>query len=224
MSYQHNVGIWRQKSDIMIKMKQAVIVEGKYDKIKLSSIIDAVIIETDGFKIFKDKEKQRLIRKLADTCGILIITDSDSAGFKIRSFLCGTIPNENIYHAYIPDILGKEKRKSVPSKEGKLGVEGVPSSIIVDSLTQAGILFEQTWSTSKRIEKIDFYEDGITGKENSNLLKSLLLKYLDLPARLSTNSLLKIINLFVSYDAYKVAIKVCNTQKESLDDKNRTRL
>lgn len=118
MSYQHNVGIWRQKSDIMIKMKQAVIVEGKYDKIKLSSIIDAVIIETDGFKIFKDKEKQRLIRKLADTCGILIITDSDSAGFKIRSFLCGTIPNENIYHAYIPDILGKEKeRVFLPKKE-----------------------------------------------------------------------------------------------------------
>ena len=208
----------------MIKIKQAVIVEGKYDKIKLSSIIDAVIIETDGFKIFKDKEQQTLIRKLANTCGILILTDSDSAGFKIRSFLCGTIANENIYHAYIPDILGKEKRKTVPSKEGKLGVEGVPSSVIVDALNQAGILFEQTIDTSRRISKNDFYEDGLTGKKNSRMLKKMLLKHLDLPARLSTNSFLKIINLFLTYDEYKAAIKVCITQKEGLDDKNRTGL
>lgn len=208
----------------MIKIKQAVIVEGKYDKIKLSSIIDAVIIETDGFKIFKDKEKQKLIRKLADTCGILIITDSDSAGFKIRSFLCGTIPNENIYHAYIPDILGKEKRKTAPSKEGKLGVEGVPATFIIDALKQAGVLFEQTEQKSKKITKNDFYEDGITGKKNSRLLKALLLKHLDLPTRLSTNSLLKIINLFATYDEYKEAIKTCISQKEDLDDKNRTRL
>ncbi len=208
----------------MIKMKQAVIVEGKYDKIKLSSLIDAVIIETDGFRIFKDKEKQKLIRKLADTCGILIITDSDSAGFKIRSFLCGTIPNENIYHAYIPDILGKEKRKASPSKEGKLGVEGVPPAIIIEALTQAGILFEQTRQTSTRISKNDFYEDGITGKKNSRVLKTLLLMHLDLPARLSTNSLLKIINLFVTYDEYKDAINTCIAQKEDLNDKNRTRL
>lgn len=208
----------------MFKVKQAVIVEGKYDKIKLSSIIDAVIIETDGFKIFKDKEKQKLIRKLASNCGILILTDSDSAGFKIRSFLCGTIPNENIYHAYIPDILGKEKRKTAPSKEGKLGVEGVPSSIIVDALTQAGIIFEESREISRRISKIDFYEDGITGKENSKLLKSLLLKRLDLPTRLSTNSFLKIINLFATYDEYKEAINACITQKEDFDDKNRARL
>ncbi len=208
----------------MIKIKQAVIVEGKYDKIKLSSIVDAVIIETDGFKIFKDKEKQKLIRKLADTCGILIITDSDRAGFKIRSFLCGTIPNENIYHAYIPDILGKEKRKTSPSKEGKLGLEGVAPAIIVDALTQAGILFEHAKQTSIKISKNDFYEDGITGKKNSRQLKALLLKYLDLPARLSTSSLLKIINLFVTYDEYKDAINICVTQKEDFDDKNRTRL
>jgi ribonuclease M5 len=201
----------------MIKIKQAVIVEGKYDKIKLSSIIDAVIIETDGFRIFKDKEKQKLIRKLADTCGILIITDSDSAGFKIRSFICGTIPNENIYHAYIPDILGKEKRKSVPSKEGKLGVEGVPSSIIVDALTKAGILFEETRMISRRITKNDFYEDGLTGKKNSRALKYLLLKHLELPAMLSTNSLLKMINLFVTYDEYKIAINACETLKEKID-------
>lgn len=208
----------------MIKIKQAVIVEGKYDKIKLSSIIDAVIIETDGFKIFKDKEKQKLIRKLADKCGILIITDSDSAGFKIRSFLCGTIPNENIYHAYIPDILGKEKRKTVPSKEGKLGVEGVAPAIIVNALTQAGVLFEHAEKTSNLISKNDFYEDGLTGKKNSRLLKALLLRHLDLPARLSTNSLLKIINLFVTYDEYKDAINICTTQKEERDDKDRARL
>jgi ribonuclease M5 len=197
----------------MIKIKQAVIVEGKYDKIKLSSIIDAVIIETDGFKIFKNKEKLGLIRKLADTCGILIITDSDSAGFKIRSFICGTVASENIYHAYIPDILGKEKRKNAPSREGTLGVEGVSPKVILEALSHTGIVCEVTEDLSRRITRNDFYEDGITGGENSKQNKALLLKYIDLPARLSTNSLLKIINLFMTYEDYKAAINMCSKER-----------
>lgn len=126
----------------MIQIKQAVIVEGKYDKIKVSNILDTLIIETDGFGIFKDKNKQKLIRRLAETRGILILTDSDSAGFTIRSFLNGIVPKEQLINVYIPDIFGKEKRKSEPSKEGKLGVEGVKSDVIIDALKKAGVKFD----------------------------------------------------------------------------------
>jgi len=202
----------------MIKIKQAVIVEGKYDKIKLSSIIDTIIVETDGFKVFKDKDKQKLIRKLAETCGILIITDSDAAGFKIRSFVCGIVNNDNVYHAYIPDIAGKEKRKTVLSKEGKIGVEGVSTDIIIDSLTKAGIVFEEAKETGRRITNADFYDDGISGGKNSRKLKAALLKHIDLPARLSTNSLLKFINLFMSYDQYKSAVIASRAGKDDVHD------
>ena len=134
----------------MIKIKSPVIVEGKYDKIKLSSILDAVIIETDGFGIFNDKEKQKLIRKLAETKGLLILTDSDSAGFKIRSFIGGMVPEDQIKHAYIPDIFGKEKRKTEASKEGKLGVEGVPKGKIIEALQKAGVTAEETKETERK--------------------------------------------------------------------------
>ena len=123
----------------MIKIKEVVIVEGRYDKIKLSSIIDALIIETNGFGIFKDKEKMELIRRLAPERGILILTDSDSAGFKIRSYIGGSVPRELVKHAYIPDIYGKEKRKTAYSKEMKLGVEGVDKDVILNALRAAGV-------------------------------------------------------------------------------------
>ncbi len=202
----------------MIKIKQAVIVEGKYDKIKLSSILDAIIIETDGFGIFKDKEKQRLIRKLALTCGILILTDSDSAGFKIRSFIGGTVPNESIVNAYIPDILGKEHRKTAPSKEGKLGVEGVPVDIIFKALNRAGIICEKTDEERRQICKNDLYEDGITGRKNSKQIKEKMLKYFDLPERLSTNALMKLLNTFIAYEEYKTAVDFCLEKEEKIYD------
>ncbi len=192
----------------MIKIDKVIIVEGKYDKIKLSSIIDAVIIETDGFGIFNDKEKQRLIRRLAEAKGILILTDSDSAGFKIRSFIRGIVPTEQISHAYIPDIFGKEKRKTEPSKEGKLGVEGVSTQIIVEALEKAGVLCQTTEEAqSRKITKLDLYEDGLTGKENSELLRKKLLKHLGLPERLTTNALLQVLNTFLTFDDYKKAIE-----------------
>jgi ribonuclease M5 len=197
----------------MIKIEQAVIVEGKYDKIRLSSMLDAVIIETDGFGIFKDKEKQRLIRKLAEKRGILILTDSDSAGFKIRSFISGTVPPEKIFHAYIPDIFGKERRKDAPSKEGKLGVEGVPNQIIYDSLRQAGVTCSMTSSAEKRITKTDLYVDGIFGQKNSSKKRAALIKYLDLPEHLSTNALVQILNMFMNYDDYKADVKACGVIK-----------
>ncbi len=198
----------------MIKIDRVVIVEGRYDKIKLSSILDAVIIETEGFGIFNNKEKQRLIRRLAETKGLLILTDSDSAGFKIRSFIRGIVPAEHIAHAYIPDIFGKEKRKAEPSKEGKLGVEGVDIKVITEALERAGVLCEETHNAPRReITKLDLYEDGLSGKPESDALRKKLLKHLDLPERLTVNALVQILNTFLTYEEYKDAIKVINDGK-----------
>ncbi len=192
----------------MIKIDKVIIVEGKYDKIKLSSIIDAVIIETDGFGIFNNKEKQSLIRKLAQTKGILILTDSDSAGFTIRSFIKGIVPEEQISHAYIPDIFGKEKRKTEFSKEGKLGVEGVKPEIIMSALEKAGVFCEETPKTEKRtITKLDLYEDGLSGKPESKELRQKLLKHLELPERITPNALVQILNTFLSFEDYKKAVE-----------------
>lgn len=192
----------------MIKVDRAIIVEGRYDKIKLSSIIDGVIIETEGFGVFNNKEKQRLIRKLAATKGLLILTDSDSAGFTIRSFINGIVPTEQIKHAYIPDIFGKEKRKTEASKEGKLGVEGMKPEIIVEALEKAGVFCEETDCTQKReITKLDLYEDGFSGKPDSDKKRKKLLKYLDLPERLKANALVQILNTFLTYEDYKKAVE-----------------
>lgn len=191
----------------MLKINEAVIVEGKYDKIKLSAILDTVIIETDGFAIFKDKEKQHLIRFLAKKRGIIIMTDSDSAGFKIRSFINGITKSENIKNVYIPDVYGKEKRKTEASKEGKLGVEGMKTEVIMSALTKAGVLCTENNKTACReITRTDFFEDGISGRENSSELRKALAKELDLPERISSASLLKIINTYLTFDEYKDAV------------------
>ena len=192
----------------MIKIKEAVIVEGKYDKIKLSAIIDTVIIETDGFAVFKDKEKQKFIRFLAEKRGIIIMTDSDSAGFKIRNFINGITKSENIKNVYIPDIYGKEKRKTEMSKEGKLGVEGMKPEIILSALEKAGVLCDENEKTEcHKITHTDFFEDGISGGENSSEIRKALAKQLDLPERISSSALLKIINVYMTYDEYKEAVK-----------------
>ena len=192
----------------MIKIDRVVIVEGRYDKIKLSSVIDGVIIETEGFGIFNNKEKQALIRRLAQTKGLLVLTDSDSAGFKIRSFIRGIVPAEQIKHAYIPDIFGKEKRKTEPSKEGKLGVEGIRPEIIIEALEKAGVLCEEVDNTPRcEITKLDLYEDGLSGRPDSDALRKKLLKHLDLPERLTSNALVQILNTFLTYEEYKNAVR-----------------
>ena len=192
----------------MLKTDRIIIVEGKYDKIKLSSIIDAVIIETDGFGIFKDKQKQKLLRMLADNKGLVILTDSDSAGFTIRNFICGFVPKERIINAYIPDVFGKERRKEAPSKEGKLGVEGVSSSLIKAALEKAGVLCSEDNLSEKRVvTKTDFYLDGLTGGNDSKEKRLALLNYLSLPERITTNALIEIINSFMTYEDYKNAVK-----------------
>ncbi len=192
----------------MIKVDQVVIVEGRYDKIKLSSIIDGIIIETEGFGIFKDKDKQRLIRKLAEKKGIVILTDSDSAGFVIRNFITSIVPKEYITNVYIPDIYGKEKRKAEASKEGKLGVEGVSADVITKAFEKAGIgVSECVKSERREITLNDFYDDGLTGSADSKAKRQRLLKELDLPEKMSTKAMLDILNLFLTYEDYKKLVE-----------------
>lgn len=198
----------------MIKLKQAVIVEGKYDKIKLSRIIDAPIIQTDGFGIFKDKELQSLIRILAKTNGIVVLTDSDSAGFKIRSFIGSTVAQQDIIHAYIPDIFGKERRKTEPSKEGKLGVEGVPEKVIMQALENAGVFCEEKPGDKRMITKLDLYEYGFAGRADSAVKRRELLKYYSLPSRLSANALVKVLNCITNYDDFVRAAKAFSARNE----------
>ena len=192
----------------MIKIDKVIIVEGRYDKIKLSSMIDGIIIETEGFGIFKDKDKQKLIRKLAETKGIAILTDSDSAGFVIRNFITSIVPKEYITNVYIPDIYGKEKRKDSPSKEGKLGVEGISAEILKEAFKKAGIGVSQSETNErKKITLNDFFDDGLTGDTQSKRKRTDLLKKLDLPERMSTKAMLDILNTFITYDEYKKLVK-----------------
>ncbi|MBW7573317.1 toprim domain-containing protein [Caproiciproducens faecalis] len=187
----------------MIKVKEAVIVEGKYDKIKLSSIIDGLIIETRGFRIFRDKEQMAMIRRLADKRGILVLTDSDSAGFLIRNYLSGAVSADKIKHAYIPDIFGKESRKEKPSKEGKLGVEGVPVQAIVDALQRAGVTCNADEAPAgRKIAKTDLYLAGLSGGANSAQKRAALLKELALPEHLAVNSMVGVLNSIMSYDEF----------------------
>lgn len=192
----------------MIKIDKVIIVEGRYDKIKLSSMIDGIIIETEGFRIFKDKDKQKLIRKLAETKGIAILTDSDSAGFVIRNFITSIVPKEYITNVYIPDIYGKEKRKDSPSKEGKLGVEGISAEILKEAFKKAGIGVSQSETNErKKITLNDFFDDGLTGDTQSKRKRTDLLKKLDLPERMSTKAMLDILNTFITYDEYKKLVE-----------------
>lgn len=197
----------------MIKLKEAIIVEGKYDKIKLSSIVDGLIITTDGFGIFKDREKRELIRLLAKKRGIIILTDSDSAGFLIRSHIKGFVTEGEIKNVFVPDIFGKEKRKTAPSKEGKLGVEGISREILESALENAGVINRQEQNEGqsdqpkqRQVTKTDLFEDGLSGKADSKAKRALLLSQLGLPERMSTNTLLEAINALYSYEEYKQAL------------------
>lgn len=181
----------------MIKINEAIIVEGKYDKIKLSSVVDAVIIVTDGFRIFKDTEKLELIRYYARKTGIIILTDSDSAGRKIRGYIKGAVNDGKITNVYIPDIFGKEKRKEKPSAEGKLGVEGIDKDILIKAFEKSGIYSEK--STRKNdITKFTLYELGLSGGKDSRQLRENLQKSLSLPSLMSTGSLIEVLNTMMT--------------------------
>ncbi len=185
----------------MIKIKEIIIVEGKYDKQKLKKIVDGTIIETNGFRIFSDKQKQKLIINLAKKQGILILTDSDSAGFVIRSFLKSILPNNVIIkNVYAPQILGKEKRKNTASKEGFLGIEGIDEEILRKSLSNF-INYDE--KEGKKVTKTDFFIDGLTGRENSSELRLKMIKKFGLPEYMTTNALLEYVNVAMKYDEYK---------------------
>ena len=191
----------------MLKLKQAVIVEGRYDKIKLSSIIDALIVEVNGFQIFKDKEKAELIKILSQTCGIIIMTDSDSAGMMIRNRLSQIALGGKVYHAYVPQILGIERRKSKPSAEGLLGVEGIEKQYIIDALLKCGLSADESKTNISKITNLDLYNLGLTGGKNSAMRRSLLLRMLDLPENISKNNMLKILEHLINLDQLK---ELCN--------------
>jgi ribonuclease M5 len=188
----------------IIKLKEAIIVEGIYDKIKLQQIVDATIITTDGFSIFSDKEKMQLIRTLAKKKGIVVLTDSDRAGFLIRSYLKESVDPQYVKHAYIPEIKGVEKRKVTPGKEGLLGVEGLKDAVIIDALKRSGCTLDTDGpAQGKRITKTDLYLDGLHGKPNSRDMRNKLKRLLHLPTRISANSLLDVLNTLYTYEEYK---------------------
>ena len=187
----------------LIHIRQAIVVEGKYDKIKLSSLVDAVIIVTGGYSIFKDKEKLELIRAFAKRTGVLILTDSDAAGFRIRGYLKGAVSQGDVRHVYIPDLFGKERRKLHPSKEGKLGVEGIPSEVLIEAFEKAGVLHEQAPDKGEGITRLDLYEDGFAGGPDCAAKRAALLERLGLPGRLSTSSMLEVINAMLTPEDYR---------------------
>ena len=183
----------------MVKIREAIVVEGRYDKNTLSQIVEAPIFQTDGFGILKNKEQLDLLRRVAVQRGLIVFTDSDGAGFVIRNFLKGAIQPQYLKHAYIPDIPGKEKRKASPGKEGLLGVEGMTPEIILNALTRAGATMEKdgvnAYRPASSITKQDLVEMGLSGGPNSAQLRLKLLKKLGFPVHMSANAMLQALNL-----------------------------
>lgn len=186
----------------MVKITEAIVVEGKYDKNTLSQIVDAPIIQTDGFHIMKDKQQLELLRAVAQKRGLIVFTDSDGAGFVIRNYLKGAIPSQQLKHAYIPDIPGKERRKAAPGKEGKLGVEGMSPDIILEALRRAGATVEGEAQcvNAEPITKLDMFFMGLSGNPDSKAKRLALQKMLQLPEHMSSNALLQALNLLYSKD------------------------
>ena len=185
----------------MVKIKEAILVEGRYDKNTLSQILDAPILETSGFGIFKDKKQMALLRRVAEARGLIVFTDSDGAGFVIRNHIKSAIPGKYLKHAYIPDIYGKEKRKAAPGKEGKLGVEGMTKEVILEALRRAGATIEgEETPESRQITKQDLMELGLSGTPEASSNRLKLLKKLNLPEHMSPNAMLQALNLLYSLE------------------------
>lgn len=183
-----------------LHINQVIVVEGKYDQLRLSAVTDALVIPTDGFRIYKDREKLAMLRAVARWQGIILLTDSDTAGFRLRNFIRSAVGNSaTVTDVYIPSVPGKERRKLRPGKEGLLGVEGMENGLLYDLLSKA---VTPAAPPKRPITKQDFYEDGLTGSENAAAKRADLLKRLDLPGYLSTNGLLRIINSLVTYEEY----------------------
>ena len=188
----------------MVKIKQAIVVEGKYDQNTLSQLVDATIFQTRGFGVMHDKALLELLRKAARTTGLIIFTDSDGAGFVIRNFLKGALPKEGVLHAYIPDIPGKEKRKRAPGKEGLLGVEGMTKEILLSALENAGADLggEAEKRPGDTITKFDLYAAGLSGRPDSTSKRAAFLEKLRFPAHMSANALLDALNLLYTREEF----------------------
>ena len=188
----------------MIKIREAIVVEGRYDKNTLSQIVDAPILETSGFGIFKDKKQMALLRQVAEKRGLIVFTDPDGAGFVIRNHIKSAIPARFLKHAYVPDIMGKERRKAAPGKEGKLGVEGMKPEIIVEALRRAGATVEgESSAPVQGITKQDLMDLGLSGGQDSSEKRLKLLKKLNLPEHMSANAMLQALNLLYTLDELK---------------------
>ena len=193
----------------MLKIKEAIVVEGRYDKNTLSQVVDAVILETSGFSVFKDGEKLELLRRLAAQRGLIVLTDSDGAGFVIRNYLKGAIPKEQVKHAYVPDVYGKERRKRAPGKEGKLGVEGMRPEVLVDALLKAGATVDGEEAAAPRGEltPADLFVLGLTGTPDSANRRAALLKELKLPEHMNAKALLTVLNALYTPDEVAELVK-----------------
>ncbi len=198
----------------MVKLREAILVEGRYDKNTLSQIVDAPILETSGFGIFKDKQQQRLLRQIATSRGIIVFTDSDGAGFVIRNFIKSIIPAQYLKHAYIPDIPGKERRKDTAGKEGLLGVEGMTPGTILEALRRCGATFEgENTQQTPCVSKQDLMALGLSGGPGSSELRKRLLKKLDFPQHMSSNAMLQALNLL--YDLPQLESLVADLEKDN---------
>ena len=187
----------------MVKIREAIVVEGRYDKNTLSQILDATILETSGFGIFKDKQQLELLRRVAEKRGLIVFTDSDGAGFVIRNHIKSAIPAKFLKHAYTPDIFGKERRKAAPGKEGKLGVEGMDREVILEALRRAGATFEgESAPTDGQITKQDMMRVGLSGGKDSSAKRKALMHQLKLPERLSANAFLQALNLLCTREEF----------------------
>ena len=186
------------------RVREVIVVEGRYDKNALKQAVDAVVIETRGFGVFKDKERLALLRRLAAERGLILLTDSDGAGFVIRNFLKGAIPRSQLKQAYIPDVYGKERRKSAPGREGKLGVEGMPPAVLLEALERAGATFEDSPSsqTGEKLTNADFYALGLSGGADSGVKRAELLRKMGLPERMTANAMLEAVNLLYNREEF----------------------
>jgi ribonuclease M5 len=190
----------------MKKIKEVIVVEGRYDKNTLSQVVDATVVTLGGFAVFNDREKLAFLRRLALERGLIVLTDSDGAGFVIRNYLKGALPRDRVKQAYIPDIHGKERRKRAPGKEGKLGVEGMRPQVLLESLRRAGATFldegDQSTALKEPITKADLFALGLTGGTGSAARRQALLRQLDLPEHLTPNALLEALNLLYTREAF----------------------
>ena len=206
----------------MEKINEVIVVEGRYDKNALSQVVDAVIIETGGFGIFNNAQKQKLLRRMAEERGLIVLTDSDGAGFVIRNFIKGCVEAKNIKHAYIPDIEGKERRKKTGSREGTLGVEGMRPEVLLNALRQAGASFSDSTEGKEKITKTDFFKLGLSGGQDSSKKRAELIKKLDLPAKLSADALLDILNAIMTKKDFYELVETSSIKTEERTESSRT--